>query len=386
MKARAWRFRHPGGPEVLELTEEEVGPPGPGQALVRVRAVGLNRSELMHLAGRYFGPPPSPSYLGQEAVGEVVDLGDIEAGSAGLSPRPLKAGSRVGLLVGRVDFAGMGSYRTVGCYPADALLPVPDSFTNAEGAAFWLAALTAAGGLWTGGLRPDSPPGRRVLITAASSGIGAMALKIARAWGAHTLAATTSAEKREALEALADEVIVVGSPEELAAGAKEGTGGRGVDVAFDPVGFSYAQALFDAAAQDGHVIYYGLLAGKAAALDLRTMILKDLAVHGYTVYRLQRRPELLREIVARLHRLPAAAAARAAAGDRRAASRPGRRGSDHAPGGGGVSLRQGARCSRRHGPESTPGEDRPQCRLRPGAPGAVHQEKEKQCSRVPITR
>jgi NADPH:quinone reductase-like Zn-dependent oxidoreductase len=306
MKARAWRFRHPGGPEILELTEEEVGPPGPGQALVRIRAVGLNRSELMHLAGTYFGPPPSPSYLGQEAVGEVVELGEVEEGSAVLFPRSLKVGSRVGLLVGRVDYAGMGSYRTVGCYPTDALLPVPDSFTDAEGAAFWLAALTAAGGLWTGGLRPDSPPGRRVLITAASSGIGVMALKIARSWGAHTLAATTSAEKREALEELADKVVVIGSPEDLAAGTKEGSEGRGVDVALDPVGFAYAEALFDAAAQDGQVVYYGLLAGKDAALDLRTMILKDLSVHGYTVYRLQRRPELLREIVELLLDLAAA--------------------------------------------------------------------------------
>jgi NADPH:quinone reductase-like Zn-dependent oxidoreductase len=306
MKARAWQFRHPGGPEVLELHEEEVGPPGPGRALVRLRAVGLNRSELMHLAGRYYGPPPSPSYLGQEGVGEIVELGDMEEGSAILFPRALKVGSRVALQVGRVDFAGMGSYRSVGWYPVDALLPVPDSFSDAEAAAFWLAALTAAGGLWTGGLRPDSPPGRRVLITAASSGIGVMALKIARAWGAHTVAATTSAGKRGALEALADEVIVVGSPEELAARVKEATAGRGVDLAFDPVGFAYAEALFEAVAQDGHAVYYGLMAGAEAALDLRTMILKDMAVHGYTVYRLQRQPELLREIVELLLDLAAA--------------------------------------------------------------------------------
>jgi NADPH2:quinone reductase len=79
-----------------------------------------------------------------------------------------------------------------------------------------------------------------------------------------------------------------------------------VDLAFDPVGFAYAEALFEAVAQDGHAVYYGLMAGAEAALDLRTMILKDMAVHGYTVYRLQRQPELLREIVELLLDLAAA--------------------------------------------------------------------------------
>jgi NADPH:quinone reductase-like Zn-dependent oxidoreductase len=301
--AQAWQFEGVGGPELLRLTEHELDTPGPGEALVRIRSIGLNRADLLYLAGRYYGPPPSPSFIGQEAVGEVVALGPELVEEPPATRFDLDVGCRVGLLVGRIDFARMGTYRTAGIFRRNALLPIPATFSFTDGAGLWLTGLTAIGGLRAGGLTSDSPPGQRVLVTAASSGVGVMTLQIARTLGATTFAATTSPAKVGALKALADHVIVASTPADLIDTVKQLTDGAGVDVAFDPVGFAYAPALMQTAAVDGHVVVYGLLSGTEAPLDLRTMIFKDLGVHGFTVHRLLRNPDALDEAVATIIRL-----------------------------------------------------------------------------------
>jgi NADPH:quinone reductase-like Zn-dependent oxidoreductase len=294
---RAWQFRETGGPEKLELVEHELPPPGPGGALVRIEAIGLNRADLLELAGRYFGPPPSPSFIGQEAVGVIVELGPSLERATASGGRPLGVGDRAGLMVGRVDHRGMGAYRTHGLYPLQTLLPVPETLSAAEGAGLWLAALTAVAGLRTGGITQETADGKKVLVTAASSGVGVVTLQAARAMGAATIAATTSPEKAARLEELADQVVVATTPDAMVEGVDEFTGGTGVHCAFDPVGFDYAPALMRTAAQDGHVVVYGLLSGTEAQLDLRTMIFKDLGVHGFTVHRIQRDPALLEGVM-----------------------------------------------------------------------------------------
>jgi NADPH:quinone reductase-like Zn-dependent oxidoreductase len=294
---RAWQFRETGGPEKLELVDHELPPPGPGEARVRFEAIGLNRADLLELAGRYFGPPPSPSFLGQEAVGVIAELGPAVEGEAPAGGYEPAVGDRVGLMVGRIDHRGMGTYRTAGLYPQRTLLPVPETLSAAEGAGFWLATLTAVAGLHAGGLTPETAEGKKLLVTAASSGVGVVTLQAARTMGAKTIAATTSSNKAERLKVLADHVVVASTPEAMVERIAEITGRTGVDLAFDPIGFAYAPALMQTAAQDGHVVFYGLLAGMEAPLDLRTMIFKDLGVHGFTVHRIQRDAALLDEVV-----------------------------------------------------------------------------------------
>lgn len=294
---RAWQFCETGGPEKLELVEHELPPPGPGEALVRFEAIGLNRADLLELAGFYFGPPPSPSFIGQEAVGVIEALGPAVEGTGPVGGRDLGVGDRVGLMVGRIDHRGMGTYRMAGIYPQSTLLPLPEPLSFAEGAGLWLATLTAVTGLDAGGITPETAPGKRVLVTAASSGVGVVTLQAAHAMGAATVAATTSASKAERLSELADHVVVAPNPEALVEGVADATGGAGVHLAFDPVGYDYAQALMQTAAQDGHVVVYGLLSGAEAPLDLRSMIFKDLGLHGFTVHRIQRDSALLARMV-----------------------------------------------------------------------------------------
>ncbi len=296
-KTRAWQFREIGGPEQLELVDHELPPPGPGEALVDIEAIGLNRADLLELAGLYFGPPPSPSFLGQEAVGIITELGppiDGAGPAAGYEP---EVGDRVGLMVGRVDHRGMGAYRSAAIYPQSTLLPVPETLSAIEGAGFFLATLTAVAGLDVGKLTPASADGTRVLVTAASSGVGVVTLQAARIMGAVAIAATTSASKVDRLAQLADHVVVAPTPDALVEGVAIAIGDAGVDLAFDPVGFDYAEALMQTAAQDGHVVVYGLLSGMEAPLDLRAMIFKDVGLHGFTVHRIQRDPELLDAVV-----------------------------------------------------------------------------------------
>jgi NADPH:quinone reductase-like Zn-dependent oxidoreductase len=191
----------------------------------------------------------------------------------------------------------MGTYRTAGIYPRSTLLPLPENLTFPEGAGLWLNTLTALAGLDAGRVTPDNAEDKTVLITAASSGVGVVALQAARALGAKTIASTTSQAKAERLGDLADHVVVAPNSETLVEGVGAATDGGGVDLAFDPVGYDYAAALLKTAAQDGHVVVYGLLAGTAAPLDLHTMLFKDLGVHGFTVHRIHRRPGLADRLV-----------------------------------------------------------------------------------------
>lgn len=294
MKSKVWQFSALGGPERLELAEQEIGEPGPGEALIELEAIGLNRSDLLFMAGRYLTQPPSPSCLGQEAVGRIAALGPLDGEASSAAGYVPVVGDRVALLAGRVDYAATGTYRTAGIYPVTALLAHPPALDVRQGAALWLTGLTAMGGLGAGGLDGDSAGGKRVLITAASSGVGVLALQIARNWGARTLAATTSEEKVEALAELADDVVVVDpDPAITAERISEVSGGRGFDVAFDPVGYANVSLLFESAADSAQIVYYGLMAGTEAGLELVPLLRKNLGVHGFTIYRLLANPTLL---------------------------------------------------------------------------------------------
>jgi NADPH:quinone reductase-like Zn-dependent oxidoreductase len=294
----AWSFDRLGGPEVLELGPNELTAPGPGEALVKIRAIGLNRSDLLYMAGRYLTKPEGRSFLGQEAVGEVLALGGTAPGASASSDFALKTGLRVGLLAGRVDYKNMGTYRGHGVYPTNALVPIPEDFTDAEAASFWVGALTMVGACHVVGLGPGLGKGKNVVITAASSAMGVAGLQIARARGARAIAVTTSASKVEALRPLADDVVVAPTPGDIAGGVRKVTGDKGFDVALDAVGHANVAPLFEAAGVEAHILNYGLMAGAESAMNLVALMRKDIDVHGYTIYRNLRHPEKLLAVVA----------------------------------------------------------------------------------------
>ncbi len=299
MKAERLQFPEYGNPsDVLAWDEHELPEPSAGQAVVKITAVGMNRSELNYTMGKYVPARAFPSCVGQEAVGEIVALGAPSSeGPQPVAGTKLEVGSRVAILPGRVDMCGMGTYRTVGLYDQAALAPIPDSFSDEEGAAYWMGILTMGGCLELAGLNPENSAGKRVLITAASSSMGVIALKLAKAWGAETIATTRSADKAEELKAMADHVVVCGDSDTLTTGVNAATGDKGIDVALDPVGEAFYPGLIAVAANGCNIVSYEMMTGPTTTISLPTVMIKDLSLKGFTIFRVYGKPGLLDTLI-----------------------------------------------------------------------------------------
>jgi NADPH2:quinone reductase len=297
--SHCWQFDAYNTPSAaLQWRSSEVAGPGVGQVLLKIRAIGMNRSEFNYVQGRYAPARMFPSCIGQEAVGEILAIGPHnDDGPQPYSKTPLKVGDRVALLPGRVDMCGMGTYRDIGLYDQSALVPVPDSYTDAEGAGLWMAVLTMAGALELAGITPASAKLKTVLITAASSSMGVVALKLAKAWGAKTIATTRSAAKAEQLKQFCDHVIVANDSDSLSAGIANATDKRGFDAALDPVGQAFYPGLIQGAAIGAHIVSYEMLSGREPIVPIAQMMIKDLTLRGYTIFRPYRLPGLLNQII-----------------------------------------------------------------------------------------
>lgn len=295
-EARVWRFDRFGAPtETLRLDQEVVPSCLPGQAEVAIRAIGLNRADYEYVHGRHFPPDTLPSSLGVEAVGEIVALGPPPTATIG--ERAFHVGQRVGFSPAAVDRVGMGLFRERGVYNLSSLLPVPDALTDAEAAAWWMAFLVLAGALEMAGLSPESARGKRIALPAAAGAIGPTCLRIARAWGAETLATTRASEKRKRLETFADCAVVAESPEALQSALLAWSHGDGVDVVLDPLGGAWVPAELDGLATGGQLVSYEFVTGPIASLDVPKLLMKDASWHGYSVYRPMFRPDLLNRLI-----------------------------------------------------------------------------------------
>src|SRR5437868_13766172 len=127
--ARVVRFHETGGPEVLRIEEVEVPPPGKGEVQIRIRAVGLNRAEVMFRAGQYISTPKFPSRLGYEAAGTIAAIGEGVKG--------FKLGDAVSVIPGS-DMNDYGFYGELANAPANLVAQHPSTLTWVEAAAVWM--------------------------------------------------------------------------------------------------------------------------------------------------------------------------------------------------------------------------------------------------------
>jgi putative PIG3 family NAD(P)H quinone oxidoreductase len=248
-----------------------------GEVLVAVAAAGLNRADLMQLAGHYPPPAGESDVPGLECAGQIAAVGD--------GVDRWKVGARVMALL-----AGGGQATRV-AVPAGQLLPLPENLSFVEGAALPEAGLTA----WTnlvaeGGL----VTGEVVLITGASGGVGSFAAQLARELGARVIAAARDGRRLERLRELGVEELVT-DDDELPARVRRATGGRGVDLVFDLVGGSRLPAHLAALKKGGRLVVMGLLAGRTAELDLEDLLRRRLRIIG-SVLRSRSRDEKARLI------------------------------------------------------------------------------------------
>ena len=272
--AKIVRFHRTGGPEVLQLDELPLPEPAAGEVRLRVKAIGLNRAEVLFRMGRYLVQPILPSKIVYEASGTV------EAAGPDVDP------SWIGKTVSTVPAflaSAYGVYGEVAIVPVSAIAEYPGRLSYEEGTSIWMQYLTAYGALIHQGRLAK---GDFVLITAASSSVGIAAIELARAEGAIAIATTRTSKKKAELLALGAAHVIATEEEDLAARVDEITSGQGARIVFDPIAGKGLAALAAAAAPHGVIFEYGALAAGPTPFPLLSVLGKQLTIKGYMLFEL----------------------------------------------------------------------------------------------------
>ncbi len=259
---KALTFSRFGSPEVLEYRDVTDPTPGPGEALIRTRAIGMNFADCYRRQGRYHLKGEAPWIAGYEAAGEVVAVGEGVAG--------LHVGERVAFADSPFAHAELV------VVPFEKLIPLPDDISFETAAALLLQGLTAQY------LVRDSHPieeGESVLVHAAAGGVGLLLVQMATLLGAQVLGVVSKESKSQAvLDAGAKDVVLFS--EDWAQAAREFSCdvdedgvvlSEGVDVVYDSVGATLQRSL-ESARTGGHVVFFGMAGGDPVPVDPRYLM------------------------------------------------------------------------------------------------------------------
>jgi len=260
-------FDGAGGPEVIKLREAPVPAPGPGQVLVEVAAAGVNRPDVIQRAGLYPPPPGETQIPGLEIAGRIVALGE--------GVGAWKIGDEVCALV------GSGGYAEFCVAEAALCLKKPQKLSLVEAAGVPETFFTVYDNVFT---RGALQPGEAFLVHGGSSGIGSVAIQLAKTFGAKVFATAGSADKCAFCTALGADVAINYRDEDFVAVVKEKTGKKGVNVILDMVGGPYLQRNVQALAPDGRLVQIAFLQGsKVKDFDFMSVMLKRLTISGATL-------------------------------------------------------------------------------------------------------
>ncbi len=257
----------PGGPEVLLPETRAVPVPGQGEILVKVLAAGVNRPDVAQRSGAYPPPPGASDLPGLEIAGEVVALG---AGST-----RHKLGDKVMSLV-----AG-GGYAQY-CIAQDAqAIAVPPALSIQEAGAIPETLMTVWHNVFE---RGALKPGETLLIHGGSSGIGTIAIQLAKAFGSKVIVTVGSKDKADACLKLGADRAINYKTEDFVTEVKTATGGAGANVILDMVGGDYIDRNYDAAAIDGRIVQIAFLSGQPkASANFSKLMVKRLHHTGSTL-------------------------------------------------------------------------------------------------------
>jgi putative PIG3 family NAD(P)H quinone oxidoreductase len=252
-----------GGPEVLQVREVEAPEPGPGEILVRVRASGVNRADLIQRIGRYPAPPGAPQDIpGLEYAGVVDSVGpDVELWGTG---------DRVMGIVGGGGYAEFvvvherEAVRVPAGVPLEAAGSIPEVFMTAYDALFRQMGLCE---------------GETVLIHAVGSGVGTAAVQFAQAAGVRAIGTSRTREKVDGALELGLDVGVV-ADDEWPDRVLSASGGQGVDLILDLVGGDYLEGNLHVMAEGARQIVVGVPSGPKAQIDLRALMGKRALLKG----------------------------------------------------------------------------------------------------------
>jgi putative PIG3 family NAD(P)H quinone oxidoreductase len=256
----------PGGPEVLLPETRAVPAPGPGEILIKVAAAGVNRPDVAQRSGSYPPPPGASDLPGLEVAGEVVAVG---SGAAKYKP-----GDKVMSLV-----AG-GGYAQYSIAQDAQAMAVPPGLSMLEAGAIPETLMTVWHNVFE---RGALKPGETLLIHGGSSGIGTMAIQLAKAFGSKVIVTVGSKEKADACLKLGADRAINYKTEDFVAEVKAATNGAGADVILDMVGGDYVERNYDAAAVEGRIVQIALLGGAKATVNLSKLMVKRLHHTGSTL-------------------------------------------------------------------------------------------------------
>ncbi len=256
----------PGGPEMLVPQERPVPQPGEGEILVKVAAAGVNRPDVIQRKGLYPPPPGVTDIPGLEIAGTVAGCGP--------GVERWRSGDHVTALV-----SGGGYAQYCVAHETHAL-PIPGGLTTAEAAAVPETFFTVWHNVFErGGLKA----GETLLVHGGSSGIGTIAIQLAKAFGARVITTAGSSEKCDACRRLGADVAINYKTEDFVLLTKSATGGGGAEVILDMVGGDYIERNYEAAAVEGRIVQIAFQGSPRANVDFRRIMLKRLHHTGSTL-------------------------------------------------------------------------------------------------------
>ncbi|RDE10080.1 quinone oxidoreductase family protein [Pelagibacterium lacus] len=246
-------YRSHGGPDVIEIEELALPVPGPGQALVRVAAAGVNFFDTQARSGLY--ARPLPAVLGTEGAGTVEAVGpDVTE---------VAPGDRV------VWILAPGSYASHVVVPIARIALLPDFIDFGAAAATFYQALTAH---YLGCSTYPLKEGDVALVHSGAGGVGMLLTQIAKIRGATVISTVSSPSKVDAARDAGADHVIVYTGEDFAARASDLTGGRGVDVVYDAVGLETYEKSMEALRPRGMLVLYGEASGVVPPFDVRKLL------------------------------------------------------------------------------------------------------------------
>jgi NADPH:quinone reductase len=252
-----------GPPESLVVDEVPDLLPGDNDAIVRVHAAGVNFPDVLIIQNKYQFKPELPFSAGGECSGVVE--------SVGAKVKNVKPGDKV------IAFTGWGGFAQQVRADSRALIPMPPEMDFVTGASFVMTYATSYHALKD---RAALKSGETLLVLGASGGVGLAAIEIGKALGAKVIAAASTAEKLAVCKDHGADELINYNSEDLKARLKELTGGKGVDVVYDPVGGDYSEPALRSMAWRGRFLVIGFANGEIPKIPLNLALLKGCAIVG----------------------------------------------------------------------------------------------------------
>ena len=259
----AWICENPVGVDALVWKELPTPQPQADEVRVAIRAASLNFPDILIVQNKYQMKPPLPFVPGSEYAGVVE--------AVGADVKHVKVGDAV------AAFAGTGGFATHATPKGAQVMPLPEGFAFDDAAAFVLTYATTHHALID---RAQLKAGETVLVLGAAGGVGTAAIQIAKAVGARVIAAASSEAKLRVCKDSGADALINYAQDDLRARIKAITGGRGVDVVYDPVGGPYSEPALRDTAWNGRFLVVGFAAGDIPKVPLNLALLKGCAIVG----------------------------------------------------------------------------------------------------------